>query len=189
MTRNEVIKSVKQSILIGKTKQETFEELKMVSNLSQEKLAKIIKGIPTLKAKASYQSANIVLIVLISLTIFFKIIWGIVTVFEDGIKWFPLVIISPIINVILLIGVSKYKTESYVFVAVLAILGLFQYIITIISQTFNPLSLIDLAISVTLIILGFYVYFKLQSDFQVHKQRYQNSQGQYRYRDVIKFYD
>jgi len=189
MTKNELIKSVKQSIHSGKTKQETFEQLKMVSNLPQEKLAKIIKGIPTLKAKASCQSANIVLIILLSLTIFFKITWGIATVFEDGIKWFPLVIIAPIINVILLIGVFKYKTESYVFIAVLAFIGLLQYFAAIVGQNFNPLSLIDFAIGITLIILGFYIYLKLQSDYQILKQRYQNSQGQYRYRDVIKFYD
>jgi hypothetical protein len=51
MIRKEVRKVAKHSILSGKSKQETFEELRKTSGLSAEDLAKIVQTIPSLKIR------------------------------------------------------------------------------------------------------------------------------------------
>jgi hypothetical protein len=74
MTKEEVRKAARQSILDGKTKQETFEELKGTSYRSWKStvdLAKIIQKIPTLQVRKKYKTLNVILVVILSLTVLF----------------------------------------------------------------------------------------------------------------------
>jgi predicted RNase H-like HicB family nuclease len=187
MTKKEARKAAKQSILDGKTKQETFETLKETSKLPTEDLAKIIQSIPSLNARQKYKTLNVVLIVLLSLTVLFKMLSGIPIVIQNGIKWFPILFILPIINVLLLWGVATFSAGSHRFVAIFTILGLLRSLGDLIGKPFEPLMLIDLAIAAGLIGLGFYLNSKLCPDFLTVKERYQNNQGQDRMRNVIKF--
>ena len=189
MTKKEVRKVAKQSILNGKTKQETFEELKETSYRTPEDLAKIIQTIPSLQLRKKYMSLNIVLIILLSLTVFFKMMAGIPIIIENGIKWLPILFILPIINVLLLIGVITYRPKSHRLVAVFTILGLFQLVGNMVGEPFEPLILVDFAIAAGLIGLGLYLNSKLFPIYSTVKERYQTNQGQTRIKDVIKFED
>jgi hypothetical protein len=187
MTKKEARKAAKKSILDGKTKQETFETIKETSKLPTEDLAKIIQSIPSLKARQKYKTLNLVLIVLLSLTVLFKMLAGIPIIIENGIKWVPVLFILPIINILLLIGVYTYSPNSHKWVAIFTILGLLHSLSDILGQPFEPLILIDLTIAAGLIGLGFYLNSKLCPDYLIVKERYQNNQGQDRLRNVIKF--
>lgn len=187
MTKKEARKAAKQSILNGKTKQETFEELKGTSKLPTEDLAKIIQTIPSLKVREKYRTLNIILIVLLSLTVLFKMLAGIPIIIENGIKWFPVLFILPIINILLLVGVATYSPSSHKFVAIFTIIGLLRSLGDLIGKPFEPFMLIDLSIAAGLIGLGFYLNSKLCPDYLTVKERYQNNQGQDRMRNVIKF--
>jgi predicted RNase H-like HicB family nuclease len=189
MTKKEVRKVVKQSILDGKTKQETFETLKETAKLPTEDLAKIIQSIPSLQARQKYKTLNMILIGLLSLTVLFKMMAGIPIIIENGIKWFPVLFILPIINILLLIGVATYSQSSHKWVAIFTILGLLRSLSDILGQPFEPLIIIDLTIAAGLIGLGFYLNSKLCPDYLTVKERYQNNQGQDRLRNVIKFND
>ena len=189
MTKKEVRKAANQSILNGKTKQETFEELKTTSHRSEKDLAKIIQTIPSLRARKKYKVLNIILIVLLSLTILFKMMAGLPIIIENGIKWFPIVFLLPIINIWLLFGVITYRPHYHRMVAVFAILGLFQLFGNMVGEPFEPLIIIDFSIAAGLIGLGFYLNSKLFTNYLTVKERYQNNQGQTKLRDVIKFED
>jgi len=189
MTKKEVRKAALQSILDGKTKQETFETLKETSKLPTEDLAKIIQSIPSLQARQKYKTLNMILIGLLSLTVLFKMMAGIPIIIENGIKWFPVLFILPIINILLLIGVATYSQSSHKWVAIFTIFGLLRSLSDILGQPFEPLIIIDLTIAAGLIGLGFYLNSKLCPDYSTVKERYQNNQGQDRLRNVIKFND
>lgn len=189
MTKKEVRKAAKQSILECKTKQETFETLKATSKLPIEDLAKIIQTIPSLQARQKYKTQNMILIGLLSLTVLFKMMAGIPIIIENGIKWFPILLILPIINILLLIGVATYSQSIYKAVAFFTLFGLLRSLSDILGQPFEPLIIIDLSIAAGLIGLGFYLNSKLCPDYTIIKEKYQNNQGQDRLRNVIKFND
>ena len=189
MTKKAVKKEVKRLILEGKTKQEAYDELKGISKMKAEDLAKIVQSVPSLNARDKYRSLNIVLIGLLSLTVALKMLSGLPIVIEKGIAWFPVLLFLPLINIILLIGVSTYNQSSYKFVAILAILGLFRLLRDLLSSSFDTFIIIDVVFAAGLIGLGFYLGSKLFPNYTTVKERYQNSQGQDRMRNVIKFED
>ena len=189
MTKKEIRKVAKQSIFDGKTKQETFNELERTSELSPEKLAKIIQKIPTLQARKKYKVLNIILIVLLSLTVLFKMMAGIPIIVANGIKWIPILFLLPIINVLLLIGVTTYRPNSHKLVALFTFLSVLQYIGNIFGKPFNPLILIDFAIFAGLIVLGLYLNYNLCPDYSSNEECYQDSRGKYHLMIIIKFED
>lgn len=187
MTKRELRKAVKQSILDGKLKQEIFQELKDTSKNPPEDLAKIIQSIPSLTARQKYKILNSIFIGLLLLTILFKMMTGIPIVIKNGIKWLPILFVLPIINILLLIGVLTYSSNSHKWVAFFTILGLLRSFSDILGQPFVPLIIVDLTIAAGLIGLGFYLNYKLCPEYLTVKERYQNNQGQDKMRNVIKF--
>ena len=188
MTKRQARKAAKQSILDGNSKQETFESLKVTSKKSTEDLAKIIQSIPSLIARKKYFALNMVLIILLAITILIKVLAGIPLVIQLGFKWFPLLFILPIINILLLVGVATYAAGAHKLVAILTILGVIRSI-QIVQEQFEPLMLIDFAFAAGLIGLGFYLNSLLCPKYLTVKEIYQNDQGQNRMREVIKFED
>jgi hypothetical protein len=112
---------------------------------------------------------------------------GVSIILVNGIKWFPVLFLLPIINIFLLIGVASYRPNYHKFVTIFTILGLFQLIGNIWGEQFEPLILIDLTIGAGLIGLGFYLNLKLFPDYSIVKEHYQDSQGKHNVRDAIKF--
>lgn len=189
MTKREARKIAKENILQGKTKQETFEMLKESSDLSAEDLAKIIQLIPSMQARKKYNALNVILIVLLSITILFKILAALPSFIGRDAIWFPLIFLVPLINVLLLIGVVIYSAGSHKLVAILTILGLVRMVTNLSNIQFEPLMLIDFGMAAALIGLGFYLNAKLSPEYSKFKEYYQNDQGQDRMRMVIRFED
>jgi len=189
MTKKEVRKVANQSILNGKTKQEIFEELKETSYRSEIDLAKIIRKITSLQAKKRYKALNITFIVLFSLTILSLMLAGISIIINNEIMRLPIIIIWLTIYIVLLIGVTRYNPKSYWWIAMCTILGLIRFLGVMLIEPFKPLSLIDLAIHIGVIWLGLYLHSKLFPAYLTVTERYQNSQGQVKLRNVIKFED
>lgn len=188
MTKRNARKAAKQSILDGNSKQETFDTLKETSKISTEDLAKIVQSIPSMNARKKYKTSNMVLIILLSITILIKVLAGIPLVLQLGFKWFPLLFILPIINILLLVGIATYAAGIHKLVAILTILGVIRTIQTIEGQ-FEPVMLIDFALAAALIGLGFYLNSVLCPKYWSVKEVYQNEEGQNRMKHVIKFED
>lgn len=186
MTKKEIRKIAKESILAGKTKQETYNELEGIVGIPSEKLAKIIQLIPSLEIREKYKVLNILFIVLISITILYKIFFGVELIIEFGIKLFPVLFILPLINILLLRGVLKYNYLSYILTAVLTILGILRTKKDAIEEA-GSLIVIDLAIAAALIILGFYLGAKFYKGYTVYKVMEQDENGERKQKSVIKF--
>lgn len=189
MTIKEAKKAALQIILEGKTKQETFETLKVTSKLPYEELADIIEPIPSLSARNKYKRLNTILVMLLSFTVLIKIIAGVPLLIENGIEWFPVLFLLPIINVIILRGVLKFEVGIHKYAAIWTIIGILNSLKDIIDKPFEPLMIIDFGIYGGIIGLGFYLNNKLCPDYLTVKEHYQNNQGQDKMRKVIKFED
>ena len=192
MTKKEVRKVVNQRIFIGKTKQEIFDELKDISKLSTKDLAKIIQKTPSLKAKKKYKTSYIVLKIMLVLTIIFKLKMGIQIIIEDEIKnVFQIILILsiiPIINTLLLIGVSKYRPNSFKLAAIFTFLGLYQYMRSgIVFEEVGAIIFLDLFIHLGIIVLALHLDYKFFPKYLTNKELYHNTQGEEKVRQVIKF--
>ena len=186
MTDREIRKAAKRSILNGKTRQETFEELKGTNYQSAKKVANIIQKIPSLRARSRYKIQYIVLIVLLSVMIFVKMKAIIPFIIEEEL-WVLFIFLFPIINI--LVGVVTYRRNSYMMVVLLC--SIWQYVLgfELVNDSFKPSLLIDIAIVAVFIELGTLLYFKLFPDYLTKKELYKNKQGQNKLRIVIKFED
>ena len=185
MTKKEVRKVVNNSILNGKTKQEIFEELKETSHRSHQDLAKIIRTVPSLQARTKYKQLNIILIVLLAITILGKIAMGTSIISASGISiiianWFSFFFILPVVDIFLLIGVVTYSQNSHIYIAIWTFFCM-SHIIQFERFLF--------VILVAIIGLGIFLNSKLYPKYQTVKERYKDSQGQTRIRNVIKFED
>ncbi len=167
--KKEVQKAAEQSILSGKSKQETFETLKETCELSTEDLAKIIQTIPSLDAREKYRSLNTVLLSILILTVFFKIIAGLPILTYYGIRWLPILFFLPAINIILLIGVANYKQGSHKWVSIVAIISLLRLMVDVMRKPFEAAMLIDVVIAFALIVLGFYLNSRLYPKYLILK--------------------
>jgi len=192
MTKKEVRKIVNQRIFNGKTKQETFEELKDTSKLSIKDLAKIIQKTPSLEARKKHKTTHIVLKTIFILTIIFKLKFGIQIIIEEEIKnVFQIILIlsiMPIINILLLIGVSKYGPNSFKLAAFFSILGLYQYMRSgIVFEEVGAIIFLDLFIHLGIVVLALHLDTKFFPKYLTNKELYQNTQGEEKVRQVIKF--
>jgi hypothetical protein len=92
MTNKEIRKLAEEKISQGKTRQQTFDEIKEETKQSSEKVAKIIRFIPTLDSRERYKIANTILGIILLLTVFLKILAGIPIILQFGkIELLPLI--------------------------------------------------------------------------------------------------
>jgi hypothetical protein len=134
--------------------------------------------------KQKYKVLNSVLISLLLLTVAFKVIFDISMTIQNGLKWSPVILIFPLINIVLLWGVATYEVKAYKSVAILTGLGVIN---TLGRQTFQPIMFVDIAIAAALIGLGLYLKFKLTPGYTVVNETYTNDQGKVKARAKIKF--
>ena len=184
MTDREIRKAAKLSILNGKTKQETFVELKGKNYKSAKKAANIIQKIPSLRARSRYKIQYIALIVLLSIVILVKMKPVISFIIEDE-MWILIIFLLPIINI--LVGVARYRQSSYITVALLSYFWQLILGAQLVNNTFEPLLLIDVALAAGLIELSSTLHSKLYPEYLTVKELYKNKHGQNRQRIVIKF--
>lgn len=189
MTKRETRKLVRRSISDGKSKQDTFDDLSHLKNIPLEDLAQIIRKISSFEARSNYRILNSVLIILLSITIAFKLIAGIPAVMTKGLLAVPLLLISPILNILLLIGVASYNYLSYLWVAIFSIIGLLGIVINFSSNPSELLYLIDLATTGVFIFISFFLKSKLFPNYWTRKEIYQNEKGEDRMRYVFQFED
>ena len=145
MTDKKIRKAAKRSILNGKTKQETFEELKGKSYKSAKKAANIIQTIPSLQARRKYKIEYITLIVFLSATILIIMKAVIPFIIEKGVWLLMIFLLPPLIN--LLVGVITYNPNSYIWVTLLSFPWQAYLGNALVGDTFEPILLLYLIIA------------------------------------------
>lgn len=186
MTKKEIKDIARKNILDGKTKQETFNILNETSELPIEDLAKIVESIPSLQARKKYRLLNIILILILSITVLLKLLLGLPLLIENGIKFLPVFLILPIINMFLLWGVITFKAGSHKFVAILTILGVLRSLNKLIHNV-DISMLIDITIALSLIGLGFYLNSVFYKGYTIDSEYYEDSDGQNKKKNIITF--
>ncbi len=188
MTKTEIKKLAKQKIAEGKSHQETFDEIRKDSETRQslESKAKVIRFIPTLEKRKKFKGVHWGLVILLAGTVALKLILGFAVISRVGAQLLPVVLLFPVINIILLIGLIQFKSQYYRIIAVLAIFGLLQSLFRI-ANNFNIAYLIDLAINGVLIILALFLHSKMVSKYYSFREKYTNAEGEISKRETIKF--
>lgn len=189
MTKSALRKTAKRTISDGKTKQETFDELSLVSSIPLADLSLIIRRISSIPARNKYRILNYVLVIFLSLTVAVKMLESIPTIVEKGLFWIPIIMIYPAINILLLVGVASYNYLAYLWVAILSILGLLGVFLKFAQYPSLTLFIVDVAFMIIFIFLAFFLKAKLFPYYVTKKEMYQNELGENRMRYVFRFVD
>ncbi len=188
MTIQQAQNYINKNILLGKSKEQIFDELRGGSKIPDETIARLLKNVATLDARKEYKNANTFLIVLMTLAIISRILVGIFLFIGNGANGTSIVLFAfSVINVFLLLGICSYSSGFYTWIASLAIIGLVFQLIGLAISPFKVSQLIDIFFSFVIIYLGFYLNSSLFPKYELRKQKYTDDQGQVKTRSIIKF--
>lgn len=189
MTKKELKRIAVKKIGEGKSRQESLIEIKEETKETYADIANVLKNTPPNRTKQKYKILNILLLSVLILTIISKLVIGLPIVIEHGIKWFPALLLVPMINILLAYGVATYNGAIYRWVAIFAILTLLRSTPKYFNGDLDILKSIDLVVIGLLVFLGFYLKNKFSTDYETKREYYTNDTGEKRGRDIIYFKD
>src|ERR1041385_3419018 len=128
MTNKEIRKIVIKKLNEGKKRQQVLTEVREETQAPVANIAGILRFTPSRRTKKKYKLVNSILLFILILTIIAKFIMGIPIVLENGIKWLPILLLVPLINIILSYGVATYKGQVYKWVAIYTAISLLKSI-------------------------------------------------------------
>lgn len=176
LDKAEIHEIAKQKLSEGIPKQQVFDELLSTYPQSKE-VARIVENIPSKRARKKYAGWNILLLIL------FIIIGG-----ADLIN---MNVVGLIIDVLFIVAIVGYKVKYYQWISIRAVMTI---IVLAASVSTNELSMIvivpylfDLAIAITLLVLGLWLSAKLCPSPLIKKEIYTNKAGQRRMRYLYNF--
>lgn len=189
MTKRQLRKRAQDCIQNEKSKHETYEELKLMTSMKPEEVAKIVQGVPTEYIKNKYKIPQVFLLILMGIYVAshaFVVFAFVQKGSNVEMFWTALRLL---ISLWLFFGFIFYRTEAYRFVKFWMVLGLLRFVILIFSEGFDWLHAVDIFLYLGLIVLSFYLEQKLFPSYRVIKELYQNRLGQDRLRSIIRFED
>ena len=189
MTRKEIRKLVIKKLNEGKKRQQVLTEICEETQTPVADVAAILTFTPSKRAKKKYKLVNSLLLTILILTVILKLIIGIPFVLKNGIQWFPVLLLMPLINIILCYGVATYRGRIYKWIAIYSAISLLKSLPAFFTDGLDFLETIDLVIVGLLIFLGLYLNRKFTAGYKIKREAYINDLGQRRGRDVIFFND
>ena len=185
MTKIELRKRARNMICEGKSKQETYEELKLMSSIKPEDIAKIVQETVSQDAKSSNIMPQVLILMLLGayITIQALVIANNYRI-NAGIVW-PAIRCA--VGLVLFLGIVFYAAEAYRSARIWMGLGLFRFFFLILYLGFEWFDLIDMAVYSGVILLSFYLEKKLFPPYGLVKELYQNRNGEDRLRYLIRF--
>ena len=183
MTPAEIEKLVVDRIYEGKSHQEVYDEMNTKFPNREIDLARIVSKIVSLPQRNRYGVHNIVLVVLLSLAIAWRVFFAFRILEESGIEIFILAMLFPAAYVVMIWGVLKWKLITYNAVGVLGLMGLFKANGLSVVFAINPFALLPMG----MIILGFFLHAQLGGKYKTASQQYTDAKGQIRARHIIRF--
>lgn len=168
MTRRQIRKEAERLVKDGLGRQQVFDILKhQGAGMDDEKLARIVRYVPSMAARQRYKVPHAVLLALLWVTAVAKSLYGIGMAMESGRSVILAALMLPIVTIILGIGIAMYRTRAYHTVAFLSAIGLVRYISRTDWSTFDPFNTIDLVVAAAMIALSWYLFNKVASNYQV----------------------
>ncbi|NMM50897.1 hypothetical protein [Marinigracilibium pacificum] len=171
----------------GKSRQETLESIKNQTQLPAKDIANILKYIPPLNTRDKHKTLNYILLFILLMTALFKMFAGIPLVLQNGLKWFPILLLLPTINLIMAYGVLKFKGEFYRLIMVLTALSVVRSLGKInLSDIYD---IMDLLIAGIVIGLSYFLNKKFTAEVKSERENYIDENGENSSRMTIKFKD
>lgn len=163
LDRKTVKKAVIASREAGKTDREIYDELGAVY-FDKKSIAKIILGTVTPERKQQYKIYNILLLILIGITILFKILIVAALAIAFGKPAVLLLaLVVPIINIVFFVQVARYDAGIYKICGILTALSLAQSLTKLTNMTDV---LVTLVLAGGIIGLSFFLSAKLFPDYK-----------------------
>lgn len=187
MTKRQLRKLTVNGLNEGKGKQEIYEELKLMSSLKPEEIAKVVQGVPTAAIKKKYMIFQVLLLIFLSIYVLAQGIvfyTGIIGYFDVNIFWTG---VRLLLGLTIFIGVMTYSADAYRSGRIWMMLGLIRFVALGFLDGFYWLLLIDLGIYIGLVFFLFFLNEKLFPRYRLEKELYQNRLGEDRLRYAIKF--
>ncbi|MBL0126995.1 MAG: hypothetical protein IPP83_05940 [Flavobacteriales bacterium] len=170
LSRRQLRKSAEALAKDGLGRQQIFSALRMqVGEKDDEKLARIVRYVPSLAARRRYKMPHAVLLVLLWLTVVGKSLYGINVAMDSGWSRWYAALTLPAITVILSVAVAMYRTRAYHTIAFLSVIGLFRYFTHVDMDHFDPWDSVDLIVAAAVIGLSWYLFMKMASNYEVIK--------------------
>ncbi len=152
--RKEIQKSIEHKLNNGMARTQVLEELS-AAYFDQSTLAKMIAATADNETKAKYRTLNNILLGLLVVTIITKVLIAIDLLMVTSIYALPIILLLPLLNIYLAIGVSKYTGYLYRVISLLTFAGMLQMMEK--QEGDSMWLLIDLGIGAAILGLSFYL--------------------------------
>ncbi|MCE3228796.1 MAG: hypothetical protein K0S32_3347 [Bacteroidetes bacterium] len=173
MTKSQVEHFTEREILKGKSRQEVFNEVVTVSDISIHSAADIIRKVPTLEGRKKYRSTNFVLLGMIGILLLFHLVNFFLAVEHKT----NLSVGQIIVPGLLLWGVYNFKRNAHlisgILLSVMALISLGQIIFY-----FDWVYIAILSFSAYGIAVSFFLDSKLSGDYILDKELQKTNPGQ-----------
>ncbi|MGQ3013807.1 MAG: hypothetical protein ACT6QS_08880 [Flavobacteriales bacterium] len=181
MTKKEIRSRAFQLMQEGKSKQEAFDELLPTAGQTADELAGIMRFIPSPRARERYLTVHIFLIIAMGIVILLKMLAGVSMFLDKPGASFILIFLLPALNVWFTYSLIRYQGSAYRLVAILAVLS-FIRIGPGIIRDFNLLALPELALVLSIAILGFFLNKRMVPAVTETRENYTDDYGRVRLR-------
>ena len=187
MATSEQRKLIRTKIEAGATPQQVYDELHGPGNAADEKVADLVRDVPTFERRAEYRTGQWVLIALLCLAIAWKLSVVLSAVAEQASSSVMYHSAYGIGYALALLAVAKYWRRAHAVAGFLAFMDVMQ-----IHE--GPANTDGMDIPVILLfgvlaLLGMYLQRKLASNYIKRKEQYRNAEHQARLREVVLFGD
>ena len=156
------------------------------TTLKEEKVAEIVRWVPSLAAREAYKVPHALLLVVLWAVAVLKSWAGLSLAAEKGWGALIFMILLPSATVYMAVMIAKYRGQYYRWAAFLAIYGLLRNFGMILKEL-DPLSVLDILPAVIIAVLGLYLHNKAVPEAEEKLETYLNDQGQKRGRKVYVF--
>lgn len=199
MTKNELKKQILDRVYLGESRQEIFAHFDAKFPNRSKDIADLIVNIPSLADRKRYFPHQLAILILLSISILLKFFVAFAVAELSTVLAVIIALIFPAINIILIIGIVKWRPQYFQFLAYFLGFNVFRFL----SLNFEfgvdiyqggiqngiggAYQIIEVGILVLIGILSYYVGSQLKRKYQASAKQTKDAQGRIRTQYTIKF--
>lgn len=188
MKKSEIRKYALERILEGKSRQETYLELKEDGIAKPEEIADVVRYVPSLENRKKFKIPYVALLALMGIGLALRML-GVFGLWIEGQT--PVAIgyaITAIIPIYFLYALGTYRTKVLNIIAILGGLGLLRAIIAL-AQNTAIYEMIDVILVGIITVLAYYLNKNIANPYEIVKEPYLDQQGNKKVKRLIVFQD
>lgn len=190
ITRKQIAKLARVKINEGKSRQQTFDELKDELDAADLLIARVVRQIPSLKSRDKFRALNMTLGIVLLFSVAIKLLGAIgLFVLEESETFAVGLALFTIVDILLAVGVFRFRGAVYNLVAILSIVGVVRSLKYILSGPIDAFTIGAYTLEGLIIFLGFYLGVKLVSKHKTVTVEVKSASGQMISAEKIQFRD